>query len=101
MIIRLLSEAESEVEDAAHWYEERSEGLGARFLSELEDALTAIALRPTQPPVSIDRGVRDTRRRTLKHFPYSVVYEVRDDECVIIAVAHLARRPGYWRSRGK
>jgi hypothetical protein len=32
-------------------------------------------------------------------FPYRVVYRNRPDEIVVVAVAHLRRRPGYWKNR--
>ncbi|MFO0453014.1 MAG: hypothetical protein ACK52I_30875 [Pseudomonadota bacterium] len=32
-------------------------------------------------------------------FPYSVVYVERDGALLVVAVAHGARRPGYWRQR--
>ena len=98
MNIRFLSEAEAEVEATAHWYEERCDGLGDRFLSELQDALRRIRLRPLEPQV-LRQGKWDVRRRLLKHFPYAIVYQVREAEYLVVAVAHLARRPGYWRSR--
>jgi hypothetical protein len=28
-----------------------------------------------------------------------VIYEVRTDEVLVLAVAHLKRRPNYWKSR--
>ena len=28
-----------------------------------------------------------------------VVYEVREDQCVIVAIQHAARKPGYWKTR--
>src|SRR3546814_7747471 len=39
------------------------------------------------------------RRCQLRRFPYGIVYEPTASEIVIIAVAHLHRRPEYWRSR--
>jgi hypothetical protein len=35
-------------------------------------------------------------RILLEPYPFSVVYVIRGDEVVIIAVAHHKRRPGYW-----
>jgi hypothetical protein len=32
-------------------------------------------------------------------FPYQVVYRVRPNETVVVALAHLKRRPGYWKRR--
>ncbi|HEY5870936.1 MAG TPA: type II toxin-antitoxin system RelE/ParE family toxin [Candidatus Tectomicrobia bacterium] len=40
-----------------------------------------------------------TRRYLFPHFPFSLVYRVRDEEIEIVAVAHHRKQPGYWRSR--
>jgi plasmid stabilization system protein ParE len=40
-----------------------------------------------------------TRRVLVPRFPYQVVYRLMSTEIVIVAVAHLKRRPGYWRRR--
>ena len=98
MNVRFLSAADEEVDAAARWYEVRREGLGLRFLAELDDAIDAIESRPTQFPVHPFPGTENIRRRLLNRFPMPFVYDVRETECVILAVAHLARR--YWRSRG-
>jgi hypothetical protein len=36
----------------------------------------------------------------VRSFPFSVVYRLRPEEIVILAVAHQKRKPGYWRGRG-
>ena len=46
------------------------------------------------------RTARPVRRRLLKAFPYAMIYEVRDTEILVVAVAHNRRKPGYWRKRG-
>jgi plasmid stabilization system protein ParE len=40
-----------------------------------------------------------TRRALVAGFPYQVVYRLRPAEIVIVAIAHLKRRPGYWKNR--
>jgi len=40
-----------------------------------------------------------TRRILLRRFPYQIVYRLKPDGIVVVAVAHLKRRPGYWKSR--
>ena len=45
------------------------------------------------------RSKLEIRSRMLTHFPYFVVFAVREADCVVIAIAHAARRPGYWRER--
>jgi hypothetical protein len=38
-------------------------------------------------------------RALLEKFPYAVVFLPLDAEVRILAIAHLHRRPGYWRGR--
>lgn len=48
-------------------------------------------------------GAADTegvRRRHLKRFPYSVLYEVETATVTVLAVAHHRRKPGYWKPEG-
>ncbi len=88
--------AEKEVENAVRWYKRRREGLGERFLAELNDAMRRIEERPHSwslaPCVPPELGVR---RVTLERFPYFVAYLVRSDAIHVIAVGHEHRRPGY------
>jgi plasmid stabilization system protein ParE len=99
MNVRLHPDADDELQAAAQWYEDRVVGLGERFLSEAVDALTQIEKHPRRFARVKQRVAREIRRRTFPHFPYAVVYEVTTTECVVIAVAHAARKPGYWRER--
>jgi plasmid stabilization system protein ParE len=43
-------------------------------------------------PVSRDHR---TRRLLVPRFPYEVVYRLLPSEIIILAIAHLKRRPGY------
>jgi plasmid stabilization system protein ParE len=83
--------AAAEVERAQAWYEERSVFAAAGFLQELTRAVQRIRSAPERHPAA-DHG---TRRILLEQYPFSVVYLIRGDEVVIIAVAHHKRRPGY------
>lgn len=42
-----------------------------------------------------------TRRCLIAKFPYGIIYDFspEHDEIVIVAIAHLHRRPDYWVSR--
>jgi toxin ParE1/3/4 len=99
MKLRLHPEADAELQAAAQWYQDRRGGLGERFLAEAIDALSDIERHPRRFAKVSYRTAREIRRRMLSHFPYSVIYEVRADECVAVAVAHAARKPGYWKER--
>ena len=39
------------------------------------------------------------RRTLVPGFPYGLLYSVEPERILIVAVAHLSRRPGYWKSR--
>jgi toxin ParE1/3/4 len=100
MRLRISEEAEEEARAAAQWYEQRREGLGQRFLEVLVDAFGDLELHPRRyPRLAGLGGRREVRRFLLSRFPYSIVYEVRPAEITVLAVAHVKRRPGYWRNR--
>ena len=43
----------------------------------------------------------ELRRRLVRRFPFGILYRIEPEEIVIVAVAHLRRKPGYWRERIK
>jgi toxin ParE1/3/4 len=98
---RIDSEADAELQAAAQWYEDRVSGLGERFLNEALAAITEIEKHSHRFSRVPYRTKAEVRQVLLDHFPYHLIYEVRENECIILAVAHAARRPGYWRNRMK
>ncbi len=77
------------------YYAEKSEGLGERFIDELESTVTRILIAPE----SLRVFRRDCRKMNLRSFPYSVIYIVRSGRVHIVAVAHQKRKPNYWVKR--
>ena len=97
---RVLDEAERELTGAMLAYEGCREGLGAEFLMLATETILAIGDEPLRCPIYEGRQLkREFRRARIARFPYIVVYEVRADEILIVAVAHTSREPGYWESR--
>ena len=93
--IIFLPEAEQEMLEAAFYYQSKASGLGIDYLSEIDRAVEAIEETPHTWPIL--EG--DLRRRLVRRFPSGVLYRVDPDEIVIVAVAHLSKRPGYWKKR--
>lgn len=93
--IRFLKIAEIELDEAIAYYEHESPGLGDQFLTEILQALDRIGRFPDAWHPSSER----TRRCRTRRFPYGVIYQVRPSEILIVAIAHLHRRPEYWKSR--
>jgi plasmid stabilization system protein ParE len=84
-----------EYREAAHWYGNREPNLALRFVGEVERAIRGILDAPDRRRI-IDEDVR----RCLTHgFSYSILYTIEPEFVFIVAVAHCAREPGYWKER--
>lgn len=95
MEIRFLTVAETEVDEAVAYYNRELDGLGTQFLIDLREAVERIARLPhAWHPLS-----ERTRRCRTRRFPYGIIYQVRQDTILVVAVAHLHRKPNYWRDR--
>jgi hypothetical protein len=89
-------EAEAELVSAAQYFESHVENLGLAFILAVRRAYERILEFRT----AVARSAVDSGGRTLvRGFPYGLLYRVEPSRLVIIAVARLHRRPGYWRSR--
>jgi toxin ParE1/3/4 len=87
--------AESELNDAAQYYEHEQTGLGAAFIAEVQRCTESVQSHPQAAPVV--RG--QIRRRLCGRFPYGLLYTVTAEEIRVLAVMHLSRRPAYWVGR--
>ena len=90
-----LDVAAKELKDAVEYYETEQAGLGVRFKSEVARAIARISKHPT----AYQQLSKRTRRCLIAKFPYGIIYQQNDNEILIIAVAHLHRKPDYWLSR--
>jgi toxin ParE1/3/4 len=88
-------EALAELQLAAGFYESQRPGMALRFVEAVEDAAARIAESPNTWRL-IDENVR---RCPTHVFPYGVLYALESDSIRILAIAHLAREPGYWKAR--
>ena len=88
-------EAQAELISAARFFEGQTVNLGLKFIRTIQRASQGIPAFP-------NRGRRfggHLRRLLVPGFPYGLLYRVEPDRIFILAVMHLHRRPGYWRSR--
>jgi len=95
-------EAVVELEAAAVWYERERDGYGERFVDEVEARVQRAAQFPGSGPRVLIAGLGsefDVRRFPLNRFPYEVITAMVGEQRAVIAIAHMKRRPGYWRER--
>lgn len=95
MQIEFLEPAREEFQETVVFYDNRKAGLGSEFAEEVWRAIARIILYPEAwSPIS-----RRTRRCRVNRFPFGVIYQVREDTLLIIAVMHLHQEPNSWRDR--
>jgi toxin ParE1/3/4 len=97
---RIHEDASTEAESAAAWYERQCPGLGAEFNESIQAALDLLeeGIVPLSP-LPGSSGIRGAKRLILQKFPFDVVVADDGTAFVVLAFAHHARRPGYWRDR--
>jgi len=83
------------MDDAVRYYEAQQLGLGMEFAGEVYASIARIGSYPfAWTPIS-----PNTHRCLLNRFPFGVIFRVNADMLEVIAVAHLQRRPDYWKGR--
>jgi hypothetical protein len=69
-------EAESEIAEAANWYDRRVPGVGEEFVLAVDAALAAVQRNPFQYQAVWGQY----RRARVQRFPYGLIYVVSDRE---------------------
>ena len=72
--IRFRVEARLDIQEAYDWYEERSPGIGDRFLAAVDQCFESVTAKPSGFPTVY----ADVRRALLQRFPYSVLYRIEE-----------------------
>ena len=97
MRIDFLDPADAEFVDAIAYYNLQSEGLGYEFAAEVKRVMGRILQYPEAwAPLS-----KRTRRCRTNRFPYGLIYQIRGDTILIVAVQNLHKHPDSWKSRLK
>ena len=95
--VRFITPAINELDEAYVYYEEQLQGLGEELLEDVFKAIKRIKSYPFAWP----KFSQQTRRCLLYKFPFGVIYhfDEKKNKIIILAIAHLHRKPGYWKNR--
>jgi len=97
MRIEFLDPADAEFVEAIAYYNLQSEGLGYEFAAEIKRTMERILQFPNAwAPIS-----KRTRRCRTNRFPYGLIYQIRSNTILIVAVQNLHKHPYSWKSRLK
>ncbi len=90
-----LTEAREEFIAETKYYAEIQPELGLQFVAAVERAL-AIAF---SFPLSGSPAPAGLKKVVIKKFPFTLIYHVIEEGIIVIAIAHHARKPNYWKNR--
>ena len=95
MRIEILDQAEQDLLEGFHFYEDQESGLGSYFLTNLISDIESLRLYG-----GIHRQVYKKYHRLLsKRFPFAVYYKVREETVFIHAVLDCRKDPAWIRHR--
>ena len=95
MQIKIHELASREFDEAIDWYEMQTKGLGIRFKKLVVGQLRKIKENPGWFPVEES----NIFKAYIPKFPYKILYTFDKEIIVVLAIAHLHRKPWYWQSR--
>lgn len=93
--IIIHDDAQAEYVESYSWYHERGSHIAEAFEHEVEHALKTLQEFPDRWPLYRSPW----RRILLRRFPFGIIYGIRDNKIVVIAIMHTRKRPGYWKNR--
>ncbi|MDO9225927.1 MAG: type II toxin-antitoxin system RelE/ParE family toxin [Pseudomonadota bacterium] len=93
--LRETGAAAWELDEALAYYSDIHPDVAGGFFQEVGRAKQLISQFPLAWK-NLDRGLKEF---VIRHHPYTLVYQVREDMIWILAYAHHSRRPGYWKDR--
>ena len=88
-------DAETELINAARYYESSVATLGGQFLDDADRAVSMILETPQRWSIIQE----DVRSYFMPRFPYAIYYRNLSDRIHILAFKHHSRHPAYWRYR--
>ncbi len=83
------------MDDAFCYYQQQMNGLGDDFIKEIMAAINRVKLNPYAWSIFSE----NTRRCLVNRFPYAIIYQIDEEQILIVAIAHLHRNPEYWKNR--
>ena len=91
--------AARDVREQSGYYSAKAPGLEKRFIAALTECERFVVSNPEGLP-RIDDST-DIRSAVLRRFPFRLLYVVRGDVVLVLAVAHTAREPSQFLERSR
>ena len=95
MNILFATGALEEAQEAKAYYESEVDGLGKAFIAVIHSSIQEIKSYPCRSRLFH----ANYRRFLIERFPFGIIYRIEEDTIFVVAIAHLKRRPFYWKER--
>ena len=89
--------AELDLLAAIEWYNLQEEGLGGKFINEVENTI----MRIQSNPLMYSKVKKQIRMGIVKKFPFGIYYFVQGEVINIFAIFHFSRNPKILKRRNK
>jgi plasmid stabilization system protein ParE len=89
--LRVSDAAQSDLAEIARWYESKDALLAANFETQAKAVFGLLMQHPRAFAVIRKR----VRKINLHHFPYSVFYEMKRNDILVLAILHSSRYPRF------
>ena len=89
--LRVSDAAKSDLAEIACWYKDKDAALAANFETQAKAAFDLLSQHPRAFAVTKKR----TRKINLHHFPYSIFYEMKHKDILVLAILHSSRYPRF------
>ncbi len=93
--VTFLALAQDEMDNIFQACQYQKQDLGYTFLDEVKEALIYIKAYPDM----WQKNSAQTHRYSLKQFPYSVIYQVNQENITILAISSLHKKPTLWATK--
>ena len=93
----VTDDAENDVEQAMDWYESKQTGLGKKYLFSITNCIKLIVKNPFAFAIIFLK----IRKANIKKFPYSLYYQINENEngIIVFAVIHSSRSEEHRKKR--
>lgn len=96
--VRWTTRAAEQLREAATYLEEARSGTGLPFVDDVEAILQVASEHPEIFPRVPGVEGNEVRRGLVRRYGYWIIYELRPDDLLVLAVWHGAREPEGWRT---
>jgi len=91
--LEIKDDAREDILSAFLWYEEQQDGLGERFMSDLDLTFDYLCSRPQ----SFQTVHRKFHQLPLHRFPFVIIYKFDEQTISVYRVFHTSRNPRGWK----